>query len=165
MYLIKTKHMCTRYILTKKEKELAKAQGVVIPKDYAPNFNLAPTQLGLVITTDEPGIAQYMHFGLVPYWDIDTKLIISTLNARSEEALGKKTWKPVIEKRKTCLVLADSFYEWDRKTGKPVPWRFVLKQRKIFAFAGLWSQWKSKDGSIVYRSFSIMTTKANSMVG
>ena len=157
--------MCARYTLTKKEKDLAKALEVIIPVDYAPNFNLAPTQNGLVITADEPGVAQHMHFGLVPYWAENTKLNISTLNARSEEAMSKKTWKPLIEKHKTCLVIADSFYEWDRKTGKSIPWRFVLKDRDVFCFAGLWSQWKSKDGSLVYRSFSIMTTKANTIVG
>ena len=157
--------MCARYTLTKKEKDLAKALEVIIPVDYAPNFNLAPTQNGLVITADEPGVAQQMHFGLVPYWAENTKLNISTLNARSEEAMSKKTWKPLIEKHKTCLVIADSFYEWDRKTGKSIPWRFVLKDRDVFCFAGLWSQWKSKDGSLVYRSFSIMTTKANTIVG
>lgn len=157
--------MCARYTLTKKEKDLAKALEVIIQDDYAPNFNLAPTQNGLVITADEPGIAQNMHFGLVPYWAADTKLNISTLNTRSEEVLSKKTWKPLIEKHKTCLVIADSFYEWDGKTGKSIPWRFVLKDRSVFSFAGLWSQWKSNDGSVVYRSFSIMTTKANKMVG
>ena len=55
--------MCARYTLTKKEKDLVKALEVIIPDDYAPNFNLAPTQNGLVITADEPGIAQNMHFG------------------------------------------------------------------------------------------------------
>jgi putative SOS response-associated peptidase YedK len=119
--------MCARYTLTKKEKDLAKALEVIIPADYAPNFNLAPTQNGLVITADEPDAAQHMHFGLVPYWAENTKLNISTLNARSEEAMSKKT----------CLVIADGFYEWDRKTGKSIPWRFVLKDRDIFCFAGL----------------------------
>jgi putative SOS response-associated peptidase YedK len=157
--------MCARYTLTKEEKELAKALEVIIPEDYTLNFNLAPTQNGLVITADEQGIAQNMHFGLVPYWAADTKLNISTLNARSEEVLQKQTWKPLIAHHKTCLVIADGFYEWDRKSGKPVPWRFVLKDRDVFAFAGLWSQWKSKDGFIAYRSFSIMTTQANNMVG
>jgi putative SOS response-associated peptidase YedK len=52
-----------------------------------------------------------MHFGLVPYWAADTELNISTLNARSEEALEKKTYRPLITKHKTCLVLADGFYE------------------------------------------------------
>ena len=71
----------------------------------------------------------------------------------------------LLTKHKTCLVLADGFYEWDRKSGKPIPYRFILKDRDLFAFAGLWSQWKSKDGSQVYRSFTILTTEANESVG
>jgi putative SOS response-associated peptidase YedK len=157
--------MCARYTLTRAEKELAKLFGVQIPEAFAPNYNLAPTQEGLVITAAEPDIAQRMHFGLVPYWAADTKLNISTLNARSEEALEKKTYAPLLANHKTCLVLADGFYEWDRKSGKPLPWLFKLKEREVFAFAGLWSQWKNKDGSQVYRSFTIMTTKANETVG
>jgi putative SOS response-associated peptidase YedK len=151
--------MCARYTITKPAKELFKLYQVAIPDTFMPNFNLAPTQQGLVITADEPTIAQNMHFGLVPYWAADTKLNISTLNARSEEALEKKTYAPLITKHKTCLVLADGFYEWDRKTGKSIPWRFELRDREVFAFAGLWSQWKSKDESMVYRLFTIMTTR------
>jgi putative SOS response-associated peptidase YedK len=79
--------------------------------------------------------------------------------------LEKKTYAPLIQSHKTCLVIADGFYEWDRKSGKPLPYRFILKERELFAFAGLWSQWKSKDGSQVYRSFTIMTTEANKIVG
>ena len=157
--------MCARYTITRAEKELAKMYNVQISEPFIPNYNLAPTQKGLVITADEPGIMQKMHFGLVPCWAESTKLNISTLNARSEEALEKKTFAPLISKHKTCLVLADGFYEWDRKSGKSIPYRFVLKDREVFAFAGLWSQWKSKDGAQVYRSFTIMTTEANQVVG
>jgi putative SOS response-associated peptidase YedK len=157
--------MCARYTLSKKQEAILKAYAVQMAGEYKPNYNLAPTQEGLVITADEPGIAQPMHFGLIPYWAAETKLNISTLNARTEEVLTKKTYAPLVEKHKTCLVLADGFYEWDRKSGKPIPYRFVLKERELFAFAGLWSQWKSKDGSQVYRSFTIMTTEANNIVG
>lgn len=157
--------MCARYTLTRRQEEILKAFTVSIMEPFQPNYNLAPTQNGLVVTADEPSVAQPMHFGLVPYWAADTKLNISTLNARSEEVLEKKTYAPLITKHKTCLVLADGFYEWDRKSGKPLPYHFKLKDRELFAFAGLWSQWKSKDGSQVYRSFTIMTTKANEVVG
>lgn len=157
--------MCARYTLTRAEKELQKLYEVQMKEAFEPNYNLAPTQEGLVITADEPRIAQRMHFGLVPYWAESTKLNISTLNARSEDALEKKTYRPLILNHKTCLVLADGFYEWDRKSGKSIPYRFILKDRPLFAFAGLWSQWKSADGAIVYRSFTIMTTAANKTVG
>ncbi len=157
--------MCARYTLTRAEKELAKMYNVQISGPFQPNYNLAPTQEGLVITADEPRIAQKMHFGLIPYWAESTKLNINTLNARSEEVMEKKTFAPLIKNHKTCLVLADSFYEWDRKSGQSVPYRFMLKDRGVFAFAGLWSQWKSRDGAEVYRSFTIMTTRANKTVG
>lgn len=157
--------MCARYTLTRAEKEIQKLYEVQLKEGFAPNYNLAPTQEGLVITADEPGIAQKMHFGLVPYWAESTKLNISTLNAKSEEVLEKKTYRPLIHNHKTCLVLADGFYEWDRKSGKSLPYRFIVKDRPVFAFAGLWSQWKSADGLVVYRSFTIMTTAANKTVG
>jgi putative SOS response-associated peptidase YedK len=157
--------MCSRYTLSKKEKEILKAYQVKLPTDIQPNFNLAPTQEGLVITADEPGIAQKMHFGLVPYWSDTIKMDFSTLNARSEEAATKKTFAPLLKHHKTCLVLADGFYEWDKKSGKPLPYRFVLKERELFAFAGLWSQWQDKFSGEIYRSFTIMTTRANEIVG
>jgi putative SOS response-associated peptidase YedK len=157
--------MCARYTLTKKEKELLKAYEVQLPDNYQPNFNLAPTQEGLVITADEPDVAQHMHFGLVPHWANDIKLNFSTLNSRSEEAASNRTWSPLLLHHKTCLVLADGFYEWDKKSGKSIPYRFVLKDREVFAFAGLWSQWKSKLTNEVYRSFTIMTTQSNRTVG
>lgn len=157
--------MCARYTLTKAQKELLIRYQVRFPADYQPNYNLAPTQKGLVITADEPDTAQLMHFGLVPYWAQSTKLDFSTLNARSEEIMGKKTFAPLITHRKTCLVLADGFYEWDKKTGDTLPYRFVLKDRDLFAFAGLWSQWKDQFSGEVYRSFTIMTTQANETVG
>lgn len=156
--------MCARYTLTKSEKELLKAYNVKLP-EFEPNYNIAPTQESLVITADEPELAQRMHFGLVPFWATDTKLTFSTLNARSEEAQTNRTWSPLLSHHKTCLVIADGFYEWDKKSGTSVPYRFVLNDREVFAFAGLWSQWKNKLTNEVYRSFTIMTTKANETVG
>lgn len=157
--------MCSRYTLTARQEKLLEAYNVKLPPAYQPNYNLAPTQNGLVITADEPEIAQLMHFGLVPYWAADTKLNISTLNARSEDVLNKTTYSPLVVNHKTCLVLADGFIEWDKKSGKSIPFRFTLKDRELFAMAGLWSQWKSRTGDVVYRSFTIMTTTSNQMVG
>jgi putative SOS response-associated peptidase YedK len=157
--------MCARYTMTKAEKEILQKYNVKLPDNIFPNYNLAPTQEGLVITSDQPDVAQNMHFGLVPFWANDTKLNFNTLNARSEEAATNRTWSPLLKNHKTCLVLADGFYEWDKKTGKSIPYRFTLTDRDLFTFAGLWSQWKSKDGTVVFKSFTIMTTVANETVG
>ena len=157
--------MCGRYTIKTNPNTIKEAFNVEIPEILEPNYNLAPTQNGLVITADEPNIAQQMHFGLVPFWAEDTKLNFSTLNAKSEEVMDKKTYAPLIRNHKTCLVIADGFIEWDKKSGSSLPYLFFLKDQPVFAFAGLWSQWKSKDGEQVYKSFTILTTEANEIVG
>lgn len=157
--------MCGRYTIKSSPELIKETFQVQIPEILEPNYNLAPTQNGLVITADEPGIAQQMHFGLVPYWSVDTKLNFSTLNAKSEEVMEKKTYAPLIKNHKTCLVIADGFIEWDKKSGVSLPYLFFIKDQPVFAFAGLWSQWKSKSGDVVYRSFTILTTEANETVG
>jgi putative SOS response-associated peptidase YedK len=73
---------------------------------------LAITQNGLVITADEPDVIQQMGFGIVPHFADSLKLTRDTWNIKSETALESKLWGPLIRKHKTCLVMADSFYEW-----------------------------------------------------
>lgn len=155
--------MCNRYTIKESPTIITKVYPFDIRGNYYPNYNLAPTDLGLVITADEPNVIQQMHFGLVPFWAKDKKIGATMLNAREEEVMDKKTYAPLVQKHKTCLVLADGFYEWDKKSGSPVPYYFSLKERLLFAFAGLWSQWKNGDD--IYRSFTILTTESNDIVG
>lgn len=155
--------MCARYSLSREEKAIFKEYPYKIIPSYTADNNIAPTDVGLVITASEPEVLQPMHFGLVPYWARDKKIGSSMLNAREEDIMEKRTYAPLLQGHKTCLVLADGFYEWDKKSGKSIPYYFSLKDRDIFAFAGLWSQWK--DGADIYRSFTILTTESNELVG
>ena len=66
-------------------------------------------------------------------------------------------------KKHRCLVLADGFYEWDKKGSKRVPYRVMLKDEKPFAFAGICDYWKDKEGKEL-KSFSIITTDANELI-
>lgn len=156
--------MCARYTLSKSEKELLKAYQVKLPDNYKPNFNLAPTDNGLVITADQPNIAQLMHFGLVPYWAKEKKIGFSMLNARAETILEKTSFRPLMEKAKRCLVLADGFYEWEKAGKEKLPYRFVVPDRDLFSFAGLWSRWKDPVTGDPYETFTIITTSANDVV-
>jgi putative SOS response-associated peptidase YedK len=76
--------MCARYPLSKKREQILKAYAASTAGECSPDYNLALTKEGLVITADEPAIAQKIHFGLIPYWGADTKLNIITINARTE---------------------------------------------------------------------------------
>lgn len=158
--------MCARYTLTAEEKEILKAHPYEIQGEWIPNYNLAITQKGLIITADEPEIIQQMSFGIVPYFADSLKLTRDTWNIKSETALESKLWGPLLRKQKTCLVIADSFYEWKEiGKGDKQPYRFTMKDRKLFCFAGLWSQWIDPETNEKFRTYGILTTEANTLVG
>ncbi len=155
--------MCVRYTLGAEEKEILKAHPYQIIGEYQPNYNLAPTNLGVIITADEPDILQHMRFGIVPYWAKSLKLTYDTWNIRSEDVLESKMYGPLIRNHKTCLIIADGFYEWFNAKPERLPYRFTT-ERKTFCFAGLWSEWQDPETKEKFRSFGIMITEANKTV-
>ncbi|MFN8404240.1 MAG: SOS response-associated peptidase, partial [Anaerolineales bacterium] len=68
-------------------------------------------------------------------------------------------------KYKRCLIFADGFYEWKAQPGKKskIPFYIHMKDRKPFAFAGLWDTWNSSDGSLI-RSCALITTEPNELM-
>jgi len=106
--------MCARFLLAAAEKTILQAYAAEMVAPYMPNYNIAPTQRACVITADEPNLIQQYHFGLVPHLAREKKEGMRALNARQETVMELKTFKPLMEKNKRCLVLADSFIEWDK---------------------------------------------------
>lgn len=157
--------MCARYTLSKAEKDILEAYAAELTEPFVPNYNLAPTQKGAVITADDPNLIQQYRFGLVPHWATDKKAAYKMLNARQETLFEKPSFKPLMLKNKRCLILADSFYEWEDTGTEKLPYRFILPDRPIFAFAGLYSWWKDKATEDWYKTFTIITTEPNEMVG
>jgi putative SOS response-associated peptidase YedK len=80
--------MCARYTLSKKQEQILKGYSVTLAEAYSPNYNLAPTQEGLIITADEPSIAQKMHFGLLHIGLQTQNLILARLTREV-----RKCWK------------------------------------------------------------------------
>jgi len=157
--------MCARYTLTAEEKEILKNHPHQLMAEWTPNYNLAITEMGLVITADEPDEIQQMRFGIVPHYAKSLILTKDTWNAISETAMKSNLWRPLLINNKTCLVLADGFYEWrERSKDDRQPYHFTVKNRKMFCFAGLWSQWVDPETNEKFRTYAIMTTKANNMV-
>ncbi|MNK53039.1 hypothetical protein D3C87_719900 [compost metagenome] len=156
--------MCVRYTLSASDKEILKNHPQKLVGDWEPHFNLAPTLKGLVITADEPDIIQHMRFGIVPYWAKDLKLTYDTWNIRSEDVLTSRMYGPLIRNHKTCLIIADGFYEWFDAKPEKQPWHFTVKNRKTFCFAGLWSEWVDPETKEAHRTYGIMTTEANKTV-
>ncbi|MET3114626.1 putative SOS response-associated peptidase YedK [Pedobacter sp. CG_S7] len=157
--------MCARFTLTAEQKDILKSYPFQFTGEYQPDSNIAITESGFIITADEPDLIQRMGFGIIPYWAKSKRLEYDTWNIRSEEVMEKPTFAPLIENHKTCLVIADGFYEFEGlPDGRRQPWRFIVNNRKTFVMAGLWSEWVDPETNEAFRTFGIMTTVANKMV-
>ncbi|TFJ91352.1 SOS response-associated peptidase [Lentibacillus salicampi] len=152
--------MCGRYTLLADELEILQEFGIDQPiADYEPSYNIAPGQNVLAIIHDgNQKRAGYLRWGLVPSWANDEKIGYKMINARSETAHEKPSFKPLMA-RKRCLIVADSFYEWKRDGEEKQPKRIRLGDRGLFAFAGLWDKWEQGDQKLF--TCTILTKEAN----
>ncbi len=153
--------MCGRITLTVKPEVLLEEFPVDEVPDFEPHFNLAPTQALCVVTNREPRKVQLFRWGLLPFWAKSLKDGARMINARSDSVASKPAFKKAFE-RKRCLILADGFYEWkvlDKK--RKQPYFIGLKDRRPFAFAGLWETWRAPDSEEPVYTCSVITTDAN----
>jgi putative SOS response-associated peptidase YedK len=68
---------------------------------------------------------------------------------------------------KRCLVLADGFYEWqwlDKKGKNKQKYLITLPDKGLYAYAGIWSEWKSNITGAIVKTYSIVTTEATGIM-
>ena len=154
--------MCGRFTLTVDPADLQDSfTDYNFPTKFAPRFNIAPTQPVLTIPNDGRQKADFFIWGLIPTWAKDPSIGNRLINARGETLAEKPSFRGSF-KHKRCLILADGFYEWKKQPGTKtkIPHFIHMKDRQPFAFAGLWDEWNSPDGSQI-RSCTIVTTEPN----
>lgn len=155
--------MCGRYALTVAPDVLAALFALDAVPEFDERFNLAPSQEAPVVVR-EVGEAsrevRAMRWGLVPSWAKDSKIGYRTINARSETAAEKPSFRSAY-KRRRCLVPASWFYEWKREGSQKVPYRIRRPDGRPLAFAGLWEHWKGSSTESARTTFTILTTSSN----
>jgi putative SOS response-associated peptidase YedK len=157
--------MCGRFTLTVDPAEAQEAfSNYTFPEKFAPRFNIAPTQPVLAIPNDDNFTADFFVWGLIPMWAKNPQISSRLINARAETLSEKPAFRGSL-KYKRCLILADGFYEWKTVEGRKskTPYFIHMKDRKPFAFAGLWDSWNSPDGSLI-KSCTIITTDPNDLM-
>jgi putative SOS response-associated peptidase YedK len=159
--------MCGRYTVAVPAEQLAQRFDATIPPDVQQRYNAAPSQelpvlLNEISEDDAKREIQLLRWGLIPHWAKDATIANKMINARAETLAEKPAYRDALKKHR-CLVLADSFYEWQKTESGKVPMRIMMKSGEPFAFAGLWSNWKNPDGEWV-RTFTIITGKPNDVV-
>ncbi len=157
--------MCGRFTLTINPAELQAAFGdFIFPQQFAPRFNIAPTQPVLAIPNDGKNTADFFLWGLIPAWAKDPSIAHKLINARGETIAEKPSFRGGF-KYKRCLILSDGFYEWKTQIGQKtkIPHYIHMQDRQPFAFAGLWDEWHSPDGGTL-RTCTIITTEPNALM-
>jgi len=157
--------MCGRFTLTTNPADLQDSfGGAIFPTKFAPRFNIAPSQPLLTIPNDGANTAAFFIWGLIPMWAKDPSIGNRLINARGETVAEKPSFRGSF-KYKRCLILADGFYEWKANPGKKtkIPYFIHMKDRKPFAFAGLWDSWEGPDGSNI-KTCTIITTEPNELM-
>ncbi len=159
--------MCGRFTLTATFEQLINRfdiESFLMDEDYLPNYNIAPSQsVVAVINNGSINKMGYLKWGLIPPWAKDEKIGYKMINARAETISEKPSFREAF-KSKRCLIIADSFYEWQRHSHKEqTPMRIKLKSDHLFAMAGLWQKWISSEGKPIF-SCTVITTTANELI-
>src|SRR5690606_29810124 len=138
--------MCERYSLGKSKDQLEERFQAEMLTDFKPRFNIAPSQLVPVITSQSPKGFSYFYWGVTPDFGHNRPVAQKLINAKAETIHEKLSSKSSFQKRR-CLIPADGFFEW-KKLGKKtrIPYRFALREEALFAFAGIWEEYETVNG-------------------
>jgi putative SOS response-associated peptidase YedK len=164
--------MCSRFALTAPPDAVAEYFSARLSEGFPPRYNIAPTQPVHIARTSAAGDIELtlVRWGLVPGWVKNPAEFATLINARSETAAEKPSFRTAM-RHKRCLFPVTAFYEWLGPKGakRPQLFRKALDDRsateadRLFAFAGLYETWMGADGSEL-DSAAILTTRANADV-
>jgi putative SOS response-associated peptidase YedK len=134
--------MCGRFALS--DTQQLSLRFDVAPGDersLLPRYNIAPTQaIPVVVSAEHARVLRFMRWGLRPSWKRAVGRSPDPINARAETLIERPMFRPLLAARR-CLIPSDGFYEWKSVAGSKFkqPYFFRLRNRGVFAFAGLYS--------------------------
>lgn len=162
--------MCGRFLNKLPVAEIARIFEVTAPlPNYPERYNLAPTQPILAVrlnpTTGQRSL-DTLRWGLVPHWAKDLSIGARLINARAETLAKTPSFRDAFARRR-CLIPASGFYEWQKNAEGKQPYAIVPADEPLFAFAGLWENWRDRDAGEAapwLRSCTIVTGPANALL-
>ena len=143
--------MCGRFALHANPDVVALQFGLDSVPQFQARYNIAPTLPVLIIRKDGGAMVRW---GLVPHWAKDASMGARMNNARAETVAEKPAFRDAYRARR-CLIPASGFYEWKSEFGLRQPYYVHPSGSELFAFAGLWEQWRD------LQTCAVITTGAN----
>jgi putative SOS response-associated peptidase YedK len=161
--------MCGRFSLLHSPEEVEAFFALEGLEAFPPRYNIAPTQPIMTVVPAprrEPGSnrpdreAVLMRWGLLPSWVKDPKDFPLLINARSETAATKNSFRAAMRHRR-ALIPASGFYEWrrDKETKQSQAYWVRPAGGGLVGFGGLTETWISDDGSEI-DTVAILTAAA-----
>jgi putative SOS response-associated peptidase YedK len=156
--------MCGRFALFSPAETIAEQFDLAAPPPLAARYNIAPTQPVLAIRAGGNGQPQaaFFQWGLIPAWDKELRMAGKLINARSETAAEKPSFRAALRYRR-CIIPADGFYEWQKVNGRKQPHFIGRRDERPLAIAAIWEHWQGADGS-EFETCALLTTSANALM-
>lgn len=156
--------MCSRFTLVSDPERVREHFGYTNQPNFPPRYNIAPTQAVPVVRKGDSGKLElvFMRWGLIPSWVKNPDEFSTIINARSETAAEKPSFRAGLRQRR-CLIPSDGFIEWTGRRGAKRPFLVRRVDGVLMAFAGIWEHWQGADGSEL-ETVAILTTQANATV-
>ncbi len=153
--------MCSRYSLTSPHEAVRATFGYKNAAEFPPRYNIAPTQPVAIVRINHAKERELalVRWGLIPSWAKEPEKFATLINARSETAAEKASFRASLRHRR-CIVPADGFYEWTGKPGHKQPHLIRQRSGETMGLAGLWEHWLGADGSEV-ETMAILTVEGN----
>lgn len=109
---------------------------------------------------------QAMKWGLIPFWtkrNPDYGSMLKTINCRDDSLIENRGMWTSMKKKKRCIVVAQGFYEWLKKSNnkEKIPHFVKRKDGQLMCFAGLWDCVKFEDTQEKLYTYTIITTNSN----
>jgi putative SOS response-associated peptidase YedK len=148
--------MCGRYVAAKDPAALAVEFEIdeLTTTQLRPDYNVAPTKPVYIVAErfmpdqdeSDQGVRmlRVARWGLVPGWAKDPSIGARMINARSETAAQKPSFRSAVTKRR-CLIPADGYYEWRAAVepkGRKQPFYIHPADTASLAMAGLYEWWR-----------------------
>lgn len=155
-----TNPMCTNFQPSSLQKVVESFCAKVSPEAEWPTDVYQDYLAPIIRAIDGERVASLATFGMVPKTHMQPGVRISTLNARAETIAQKPSFSAAWKAGQTCLIPMQWFYEPNWETSVHERWRIGLRDWADFAVAGLWREWRAKDGSKSL-AFTLITINAD----
>ena len=156
--------MCGRYALYgPRSRSRAEHEYFESLNEFPGSYNVAPTDTMPIcrLVGGRPQLSG-ARWGLVPADAPDLKSGAKRINAPAQHITRWSVYRAPYRAKRRCLVPASGFYEWQLVRGGKQPYHVIPADEPIFAFAGLWEEWRG--GGEPVTTYTIITADPNDAI-